>query len=283
MWYGRDHATYRAEIEELSGSSAAERPREPSCNIAGGRDLPHRHRVTVLRDGGSGHGPASGAPRTVAALLFGRPIANSTEAAVRWGDGAVGGGLAAGSPARLSLTGTPGDRGLGGSGAADGDGAGGCGADPMDSGRLALDGREGAPVTEEAIDHASATSPGQKGEGLALQLGLAPNVTLAQVPDPGGGWIWPRSGGQPAWRDDRASARRASQPVRTLSGGKPRRSSGQVAGKRPGLFFRPARTGSTSGPAELFDLIGRLAADGARSSVSSDRPALNFDRSVVLR
>jgi ribose transport system ATP-binding protein len=167
------------------------------------------------------------------------------------------------------------------------------GADPFTEGRIELDGDEIHPRSpREAIDAGIGyLTEDRKGEGLALQLGIEPNITLARVP------------GRAAWIDRGAeretAAKRAGQldirapslrrSVETLSGGNQQK---VVVAKwlethaRVLFFDEPARGIDVGTKAELFRLLGELAADGrAIVLISSYLPELIHmcDRIVVLR
>ena len=167
------------------------------------------------------------------------------------------------------------------------------GADPISSGTIELDGvplRLRSP--RDAIDaRIGYVTEDRKGEGLALQLGIEPNITLANVPGP------------PAWIDraaeHEAAERRAGEldirapslrrRVETLSGGNQQK---VVVAKwlethaRVLFFDEPARGIDVGTKAELFRLIGELAAKGrAIVLISSYLPELinMCDRILVLR
>jgi ribose transport system ATP-binding protein len=167
------------------------------------------------------------------------------------------------------------------------------GADPISSGTIELDGvplRLHSP--RDAIDAGIGyVTEDRKGEGLALQLGIEPNITLANVPGP------------PAWIDraaeHEAAERRADEldirapslrrRVETLSGGNQQK---VVVAKwlethaRVLFFDEPARGIDVGTKAELFRLIGELAAKGrAIVLISSYLPELinMCDRILVLR
>jgi ABC-type sugar transport system ATPase subunit len=167
------------------------------------------------------------------------------------------------------------------------------GADPIDAGRIELEDRElkiGSP--RDAIDAGIGyVTEDRKGEGLAMQLGVEPNITLASVPGP------------PAWIDrgaeHKAAAQRADEldirapslrtPVQTLSGGNQQK---VVVAKwletdaRVLFFDEPARGIDVGTKAELFKLLGALAKDGRGIVlISSYLPELiNLcDRVLVLR
>ena len=167
------------------------------------------------------------------------------------------------------------------------------GADPIDSGRIELDGQElaiGSP--RDAIDAGIGyLTEDRKGEGLAMQLAVEANITMANVP------------GRPAWIDRKAehdvAEKRAdeldirapslSTPVQSLSGGNQQKvvvAKWLETSARVLFFDEPARGIDVGTKAELFKLLGALAKDG-RSIVliSSYLPELiNLcDRVLVLR
>jgi ribose transport system ATP-binding protein len=167
------------------------------------------------------------------------------------------------------------------------------GADPIDDGRIELDGHElKIRSPRDAIDAGIGyLTEDRKGEGLAMQLGIEPNITLASVP------------GSPAWIDRGAEHESASKRadeldirapslrtvVQTLSGGNQQK---VVVAKwletdaRVLFFDEPARGIDVGTKAELFKLLGALAQDGRGIVlISSYLPELiNLcDRVVVLR
>jgi ribose transport system ATP-binding protein len=167
------------------------------------------------------------------------------------------------------------------------------GADPIDDGRIELDGHElKIRSPRDAIDAGIGyLTEDRKGEGLAMQLGIEPNITLASVP------------GSPAWIDRGAEHESASKRadeldirapslrtvVQTLSGGNQQK---VVVAKwletdaRVLFFDEPARGIDVGTKAELFKLLGALAQDGRGIVlISSYLPELiNLcDRVLVLR
>ena len=167
------------------------------------------------------------------------------------------------------------------------------GADEISGGRIELDGealRLRSP--RDAIDAGIGyVTEDRKRDGLALQLGIEPNITLANVP------------GAPGWIDraaERAAAeKRAHQldirapslhrRVESLSGGNQQK---VVVAKwleteaRVIFFDEPARGIDVGTKAELFRLLGELAADGRGIVlISSYLPELinMCDRILVLR
>ncbi len=166
-------------------------------------------------------------------------------------------------------------------------------ADPISEGRIELDGEElklGSPNEAIAAGIGYLTED-RKGEGLAMQLPVAHNITLAQIPGRGV-WI------------DRAGERKAAQrrveeldirtpslrtPVEALSGGTQQKvvvARWLETDARVLFFDEPTRGIDVGAKAELFKLMGELAADGrAIVLISSYLPELinMCDRIVVLR
>ena len=166
-------------------------------------------------------------------------------------------------------------------------------ADAIDAGRIELDGRElRLHSPRDAIDAGIGyVTEDRKGEGLALQLAVEPNITLAAVP------------GRAAWIDRRAERRAAERrageldirarslrtPVQTLSGGNQQKvviAKWLQTDARVLFFDEPARGIDVGTKAELFKLLGELARDGrAIVLISSYLPELIHmcDRVLVLR
>jgi ABC-type sugar transport system ATPase subunit len=166
-------------------------------------------------------------------------------------------------------------------------------ADPISEGRIELDGQElelGSPNEAIAAGIGYLTED-RKGEGLAMQLPVAHNITLAHIPGRGV-WI------------DRAGERKAAQrrvegldirtpslhtPVEALSGGTQQKvvvARWLETDARVLFFDEPTRGIDVGAKAELFKLMGELAADGrALVLISSYLPELinMCDRIVVLR
>jgi ribose transport system ATP-binding protein len=167
------------------------------------------------------------------------------------------------------------------------------GADPIAEGTIELEGRE---LTLRSPQDAIRAGIGyltedRKGEGLALQLGVEPNVTLASVP------------GRALWIDRAAEHRSAERRrdeldirtpslrrrVESLSGGNQQK---VVVAKwleteaRVLFLDEPARGIDVGAKSEMFKLVGELAADGrALVLISSYLPELMnmCDRIIVLR
>ncbi len=166
-------------------------------------------------------------------------------------------------------------------------------ADPITEGRIELDGEElklGSPSEAIAAGIGYLTED-RKGEGLAMQLSVEHNITLAHVPGPG---VWIDRG-----REHEAAGARVEQldirtpslrtPVEALSGGTQQKvvvARWLEADARVLFFDEPTRGIDVGAKAELFKLMGRLAADGkAIILISSYLPELTnmCDRIVVLR
>jgi ribose transport system ATP-binding protein len=166
-------------------------------------------------------------------------------------------------------------------------------ADPISAGSIELDGQA---VQLSSPREAIAAGIGyltedRKGEGLAMQLSVAHNITLARVPGPG---IWiDRAGEQRVAerRRDELDIRTPSlrRPVEALSGGTQQKVvvARWLETEARVLFFdEPSRGIDVGAKAEMFKLIGSLAADGrAIVLISSYLPELinMCDRIVVLR
>jgi len=156
------------------------------------------------------------------------------------------------------------------------------GADPIDDGRIELDGdaltiRSPRDAIDAGIGY---LTEDRKGEGLAMQLGIEPNITLASVP------------GSPAWIDRGAEHEAASKRaheldirapslrtvVQTLSGGNQQK---VVVAKWllrdcDILFFdEPTRGIDVGAKAEIYKLLDALAEQGrAIVMISSELPEI---------
>jgi len=167
------------------------------------------------------------------------------------------------------------------------------GADPISTGQIEVDGHQ---VTISTPRDAIACGIGyltedRKGEGLALQLSVEQNITLAHIPE-AFGMIDRRTEGRTAQRRcDELDIRTPSvrRRVEALSGGNQQK---VVVAKwleteaRVLFFDEPARGVDVGAKAELFRLMGELAADGrAVVLISSYLPELinMCDRILVLR
>jgi ribose transport system ATP-binding protein len=166
-------------------------------------------------------------------------------------------------------------------------------ADPISEGRIELDGKElklSSPSEAIAAGIGYLTED-RKGDGLAMQLSVEHNITLARVPG-SGVWIDRRHEHEAAERrveqlDIRTPSLRT--PVEALSGGTQQKVvvARSLETEARVLFFdEPTRGIDVGAKAELFKLIGELAADGkAIVLISSYLPELTnmCDRIVVMR
>src|SRR5947209_508289 len=166
-------------------------------------------------------------------------------------------------------------------------------ADPSSAGRIALDGK---PLKLRSPGEAIAVGIGyltedRKGDGLAMQLSVEKNITLARIPGPGI-WIDRRAERRAAeTRRDELDIRTPSlhRAVEALSGGTQQK---VVVAKwleteaRVLFFDEPTRGIDVGAKAEIFKLMGDLAARGrAIVLISSYLPELTnmCDRIVVVR
>jgi ABC-type sugar transport system ATPase subunit len=167
------------------------------------------------------------------------------------------------------------------------------GADPVDAGTVELDGetrRIDSPSAAIAAGVGYLTED-RKGNGLALQLGVAPNITLAHLPARGPLLDLGREREIAARRRDQLHIRTPSlsRRVEALSGGNQQKvmvAKWLEASSRVLFFDEPARGIDVGAKAEMFELIGRLAADGrAIVLISSYLPELlnMCDRILVMR
>ena len=167
------------------------------------------------------------------------------------------------------------------------------GADPIDSGRVELDGRELRIESPQAAINAGIgyLTEDRKGEGLALQLGVDQNITLAHVPARAGFLNLGTERQIARRRRDELNIRTPSirQKVQVLSGGNQQK---VVVAKwletraRVLFFDEPARGIDVGAKAEMFGLIGDLAEEGrAIVLISSYLPELlnMCDRILVMR
>jgi ABC-type sugar transport system ATPase subunit len=166
-------------------------------------------------------------------------------------------------------------------------------ADPISAGRIELEGRElklHSPSDAIAAGIGYLTED-RKGDGLAMQLPVTYNITLARIPGKG---IWIDRGGE----REAAERRREqldirtpslSRPVEALSGGTQQKVvvARWLETEARVLFFdEPSRGIDVGAKAEMFKLMGELAANGrAVVMISSYLPELinMCDRIVVLR
>jgi ribose transport system ATP-binding protein len=166
-------------------------------------------------------------------------------------------------------------------------------ADPITDGTIELDGE---PLRLRSPKDAIAAGIGyltedRKGEGLAMQLPVEYNITLARVPGPG---IWIDRGSE-----HRAAERRRDEldirtpsihrAVEALSGGTQQKVvvARWLETEARVLFFdEPTRGIDVGAKAEIFKLIGELATGGtAIVLISSYLPELTnmCDRVIVMR
>jgi ABC-type sugar transport system ATPase subunit len=167
------------------------------------------------------------------------------------------------------------------------------GADPTDAGTVELDGEDVTPHTpQQAIAaHIGYLSEDRKRDGLALELGIDQNITLAHLPLRARLIDLSKEHDIAEHRSDQLRIRTPSvrRRVNVLSGGNQQK---VVAAKwleadaRVLFFDEPARGIDVGAKAELFELIGQLAADGRGIVlISSYLPELiNLcDRVIVMR
>jgi ribose transport system ATP-binding protein len=167
------------------------------------------------------------------------------------------------------------------------------GADRIESGSIELDGREVAVGTPQRAIEAGIgyLTEDRKGEGLALQLGMDKNITLANLPA-SFGFIDLGAERRVAERQrERLDIRTPSirRAVRMLSGGNQQKVvvARWLETKARILFFdEPTRGVDVGAKAEIFQLIGGLAEEGrAIVLISSYLPELlnMCDRILVMR
>ena len=167
------------------------------------------------------------------------------------------------------------------------------GADRIESGSIELDGREVAVGTPQRAIEAGIgyLTEDRKGEGLALQLGVDKNITLANLPA-SFGFIDLGAERRVAERQrERLDIRTPSirRAVRMLSGGNQQKVvvARWLETKARVLFFdEPTRGVDVGAKAEIFQLIGGLAEEGrAIVLISSYLPELlnMCDRILVMR
>lgn len=167
------------------------------------------------------------------------------------------------------------------------------GADPIDAGKIYLDGKEIQPKSpQEAIDAGIGyLTEDRKGEGLALQLAVDQNITLANIP---GGW------GFISLAEEKSVAQRHKEQldirtpslrrsVQVLSGGNQQKVvvAKWLETRAQVLFFdEPSRGIDVGAKAEMFGLMSNLAEEGeAIVLISSYLPELlnMCDRILVMR
>jgi ribose transport system ATP-binding protein len=167
------------------------------------------------------------------------------------------------------------------------------GADGGPVGTIELDGdRLRVRSPRDAIDAGIGyVTEDRKRDGLAMQLGIEPNITLAHIPGSG---AWIDRGAEHAAASKRADQLSIKAPslrrrVESLSGGNQQK---VVVAKwletdaRVLFFDEPARGIDVGTKAELFRLLGELAADGRGIVlISSYLPELinMCDRILVMR
>jgi ribose transport system ATP-binding protein len=167
------------------------------------------------------------------------------------------------------------------------------GADGVPVGTIELDGdRLRVRSPRDAIDAGIGyVTEDRKRDGLAMQLGIEPNITLAHIPGSSG---WIDRGAEHAAASKRADQLSIKAPslrrrVESLSGGNQQK---VVVAKwletdaRVLFFDEPARGIDVGTKAELFRLLGELAADGRGIVlISSYLPELinMCDRILVMR
>jgi ribose transport system ATP-binding protein len=168
------------------------------------------------------------------------------------------------------------------------------GADPVDSGRAELEGREIQVKSPQAAIAAGIgyLTEDRKGAGLALQLGIDHNITLANVPVAMAGFL--DLGAEQRVARDRSEQLDIQTPtikrkVQVLSGGNQQK---VVVAKwlethaRALFFDEPSRGIDVGAKAEMFGLIGDLAKEGRGIVlISSYLPELlnMCDRILVMR
>nr|BBH93175.1 putative ribose/galactose/methyl galactoside import ATP-binding protein 1 [Thermogemmatispora argillosa] len=168
-----------------------------------------------------------------------------------------------------------------------------CGADPIDSGRIVLDGQElqirrPADAIRAGLVY---VTEDRKREGLALDLGVDQNITLASLPVRLGLLLLRRERTVAVQACQRLNIRTPSvrRKVRLLSGGNQQKVvvARWLETQAKVIFFdEPARGIDVGAKAEMFALIGRLASEGrAIVLISSYLPELlnMCDRIAVMR
>jgi ribose transport system ATP-binding protein len=167
------------------------------------------------------------------------------------------------------------------------------GADPIDAGTVELAGRAvriDSPAAAIAAGLGYLTED-RKGNGLALQLGVDKNITLAHLPAFGPLIDLRRERRVAAQRRDQLRIRTPTlnRQVQALSGGNQQKvmvAKWLETEARVLLFDEPGRGIDVGAKAEMFELIGRLARDGrAIVLISSYLPELlnMCDRILVMR
>ena len=167
------------------------------------------------------------------------------------------------------------------------------GADPVDSGNVELEGetlriRNPQDAIESGIGY---LTEDRKGEGLALQLGMDQNITLANLPSRFGFLSLGAERRTARRRRDELNIRTPSirRSVQVLSGGNQQKVvvAKWLETEAKVLFFdEPARGIDVGAKAEMFGLIGDLAKEGRGTVlISSYLPELlnMCDRILVMR
>jgi ribose transport system ATP-binding protein len=167
------------------------------------------------------------------------------------------------------------------------------GADPVGSGAVELEGEEVKIKDPQTAIEAGIgyLTEDRKGEGLALQLGVAQNITLAHVPVRVGFLDLGAERRTARRRRDELNIRTPSirRRVQVLSGGNQQKVvvAKWLETRAKVLFFdEPARGIDVGAKAEMFGLIGDLAEEGrAIVLISSYLPELlnMCDRILVMR
>jgi ABC-type sugar transport system ATPase subunit len=167
------------------------------------------------------------------------------------------------------------------------------GADPISAGEIWLDGKRLQVKTPTAAIEAGIgyLTEDRKGNGLAMNLGIDQNITLAHLPMVAG-MIDLKQERRIALRsrnDLRIRTPSIKLPVQALSGGNQQKVvvARWLQTKSRVLFFdEPSRGIDVGAKAEMFDLIGHLAQEGrAIVMISSYLPELlnMCDRILVMR
>ncbi|QYJ16040.1 Galactose/methyl galactoside import ATP-binding protein MglA [Rubrobacter xylanophilus DSM 9941] len=167
------------------------------------------------------------------------------------------------------------------------------GADPVDSGEVELEGRRlRIRKPQDAIEAGIGyLTEDRKGEGLALQLGIDQNITLASLPARFGFIGLGRERSIAERRREQLNIRTPSvrRKVQVLSGGNQQKVvvARWLETRARVLFFdEPARGIDVGAKAEMFALIGELAREGRGIVlISSYLPELinMCDRILVMR
>ncbi|WP_376794871.1 sugar ABC transporter ATP-binding protein [Thermogemmatispora sp.] len=168
-----------------------------------------------------------------------------------------------------------------------------CGADPLESGRILLAGQElhirrPADAIRAGLVY---VTEDRKREGLALDLGIDQNITLASLPARLGMLLLRRERSVALQACQRLNIRTPSvrRKVRLLSGGNQQKvvvARWLETQARVIFFDEPARGIDVGAKAEMFALIGKLASEGrAIVLISSYLPELlnMCDRIAVMR